>query len=138
MAYEKFIPTRGGRATMFLTPYVTVNKSGMSFNRYVKEMIGGRFKFVIFYFDKETNKIGLWFWKDACPGSYALIWHKDRDTFAVNSKSFFRAYDIPEKIKKCNSRHFPLEKDEESKQNNDFYCIQIKSPRGRPAIRKDE
>jgi len=42
MAYEKFIPERGGRGSMFLTPYVTINKGGMSFNRYVKEMIGDR------------------------------------------------------------------------------------------------
>ena len=134
MAYEKFMPTRGGRGSMFPTPYVTVNKAGISFNRYVKEMIGERFKFVIFYFDKETSKIGLWFWKDACPGSYALLWHKDRDTFAVNSKSFFKAYGILERIEKCNARHFPLEPDKEGKKNNDFYCIQLKPPRERPVI----
>jgi len=135
MAYEKFIPARGGRGDRFPTPYVTINKGGMSFNRYAGEMIGNEFKFVAFYFDKETNKIGLWFWKDSCPGSYALIWFKNRETFSVNGKSFFRAYDIQEKIKKCNTRHFPLEKDEESKKNNDFYCIQIKAARGRPAIK---
>jgi len=63
MAYEKFIPDRGGRGSMFLTPYVTINKGGMSFNRHVKEMIGDGFKYVAFYFDKEASKIGLWFWK---------------------------------------------------------------------------
>ena len=135
MAYEKFIPARGGRGDKFVTPYVTMNKGGMSFNRYAGEMIGPEFKYVAFYFDKENSKIGLWFWKDSCPGSYALIWFKHRKTFSVNGKSFFKAYGILEKIKKCNARHFPLEKDEESKKNNDFYCIQIKSPRGRPAIR---
>jgi len=138
MAYEKFIPARGGRGDKFLTPYVTMNKGGMTFNRYAKELIGDGFKFVAFYFDKETNKIGLWFWKDACPGAYALLYYKNREVFSVNGKSFFRAYGIPEIIKKCNTRHFPLEKDEESKKNNDFYCIQIKSHRGSPAIRKDE
>jgi len=138
MAYEKFIPERGGRGDKFLTPYITINKGGMSFNRYAKEMIGDEFKFVVFYFDKEASKIGLWFWKDSCPGSYALIWFKNRETFTVNSKAFFQAYDIHEKIKKCNTRYFPLEKDEESKKNNDFYCIQIKSPRGKLPIRKHE
>jgi len=138
MAYEKFIPERGGRGSMFLGPYVTVNKSGMSFNRYVKEMIGDNFKFVVFYFDKQASKIGLWFWKDSCPGSYALLWFKNRNTFSVNSKSFFRAYDIQEIIKKCNRRHFPLEMDEENKQDKDFYCIQLKPPKGRSTIRKDE
>lgn len=138
MAYEKFIPERGGRGIMFLTPYVTINKGGMSFNRYTKEMIGDGFKYVAFYFDKETSKIGLWFWKDSRPGSYALIWFKNRETFSVNSKSFFRAYDILEKIKKCNTRHFPVDRDEEeSKKNNDFYCIQLKPVKGRSAIRKD-
>jgi len=137
MAYEKFIPERGGRGTMFSTPYVTINKGGISFNRYVREMIGDRFKFVAFYFDKETSKIGLWFWKDSCPGSYSLLWFKNRQTFSVNSKSFFRAYGILEKIEKCNTRHFPLETDEESKKNNDFYCIQLKPAKRRLAIRKD-
>ncbi len=137
MAYEKYIPERGGRGEMFSTPYVTVNKGGISFNRYVKEMIGDGFKHVAFYFDKEAKKIGLWFWKDSCPGSYSIIWYKHRDTFSVNSKSFFRAYDILEIIKKCNSRHFPFEKDEDNKQDKDFYCIQLKSAKGRPAIRKD-
>ena len=138
MAYEKFIPERGGRGSMFITPYVTINQGGMSFNRYVKGMIGDGFKHVVFYFDKESSKIGLWFWKDACPGSYGLNWHKSREHFMVNSKSFFRAYDILEIIKKCNIRHFPLEPDEEeSKKNNDFYCIQLKSPKGSKAIRRD-
>ena len=137
MAYEKFIPERGGRGSMFITPYVTINKGGMSFNSYVKEMIGDGFKYVAFYFDKETNKIGLWFWKDSCSGSYALIWLKNRESFSVNGKSFFRAYDIQEKIKKCNRRHFPLEIDEENKKNNDFYCIQLKSAKGRSTIRRD-
>ena len=63
MAYEKYIPERGGRGSMFLTPYVTINKGGMSFNRYVKEMIGEKFKHIVFYFDKESSKIGLWFWR---------------------------------------------------------------------------
>ena len=137
MAYEKYIPERGGRGEMFSTPYVTVNKGGISFNRYVKEMIGDGFKHVAFYFDKEAKKIGLWFWKDSCPGSYSIIWYKHRDTFSVNSKSFFRAYGIQEIIKKCNKRHFPFEQDEENKQDKDFYCIQLKSAKGRPAIRKD-
>jgi len=135
MAYEKFIPARGGRGGKFVTPYVTINKGGMSFNNHAGEMIGDGFKFVVFYYDKESRKIGLWFWKDSCPGSYALLWFKNRKTFSVNGKSFFRAYDIQEIIEKCNTRHFPLEKDEESKKNNDFYCIQIKAPRGRPAIK---
>jgi len=140
MAYEKFISSRGLQGQMFVTPYVTVNKGGMTFNRHAKEMIGDGFKYVVFYFDKETTKIGLWFWKDSCPGGYALIHYKDREVFSVNSKSFFKAYEIIEKIKKCNTRHFPLEleQDEENKKNDDFYCIQIKSPRGRPAIRKDK
>jgi len=137
MAYEKFIPERGGRGTMFSTPYVTINKGGMSFNRYVKEMIGEKFKHIVFYFDKETKKIGLWFWKDSCPGSYALLWFKNRETFSVNSKSFFRAYDILEIIKKCNARHFPVERDEDNKQDKDFYSIQLKSPKGKQAIRNN-
>jgi len=137
MAYEKFIPERGGRGPLFSTPYVTINKGGISFNCHVKEMIGDKFKQVVFYFDKETKKIGLWFWKDSCPGSYSLLWLKNRATFSVNSKSFFRAYDIQEKIKKCNTRHFPLEQDEENKKEKDFYCIQLKSAKGRSTIRKD-
>ena len=138
MAYEKFMPDRGGRASMFLTPYMTINKGGMSFNRHVKEMIGDEFKYVVFYFDKEASKIGLWFWKDSCPGSYALIWHKSRESFIVNGKSFFRAYDIQEIIKKCNTRHFPLEMDEENKKkSNDFYCIQLKSPKGKTTTGKE-
>ena len=137
MAYEKFIPERGGRGEMFPTPYVTINKGGMSFNRYVKEMIGDGFKHIVFYFDKETKKIGLWFWKDSCPGSYSLIWFKNRETCSVNSKAFFQAYGILEIINKCNCRHFPFEKDEEEDQDKDFYCIQLKSRKGRPAIRKD-
>lgn len=136
MAYEKFIPERGGRGSMFLMPYVTINKGGMSFNRYVKEMIGDKFNYVAFYFDKEASKIGLWFWKDSCPGSYALLWHKSRESFIVNSKSFFRAYDIQEIIKKFNTRHFPLETDEENKKNNDFYCIQLKPAKGKTAIKE--
>ena len=131
MAYEKFMPTRGGQGERFSEPYVTINKGGMSFNRHVKEMIGDGLKFVVLYFDKETSKVGFWFWKDSCPGSYALIRHKNHETFTVNGKSFFKAYDIPEKIKKCNTRHFPLELDEENKKNNDFYCIQLKSPKER-------
>ncbi|GAH45649.1 unnamed protein product [marine sediment metagenome] len=107
----------------------------MSFNRYVKEMIGDKFKYVAFYFDKETKKIGLWFWKDSCPGSYALIWFKNRETFTVNSKAFFLAYDIQEIIKKCKARHFPFERDEDNKQDKDFYCIQLKPPKGRSTIR---
>jgi len=131
MAYEKFIPERGGRGSMFLTPYVTINKGGMSFNRYVLEMIGEKFKHIVFYFDKETKKIGLWFWKDSCPGSYSLLWFKNRETFSVNSKSFFRAYDIQEIIKKCNARYFPVERDEDNKQDKDFYCIHLKPAKGR-------
>ncbi len=138
MAYEKFIPERGGRGSMFLTPYVTINKGGISFNRYVKEMIGDNFKHIVFYFDKETSKIGFWFWKDSCPGSYALLFYKKRDNFTVNSKSFFQAYDIQEIIKKCNMRHFPLEADEENKQDKDFYCIKLKPPKGRSKIGRDE
>ena len=69
MAYEKFIPERGGRGDKFPTPYVTINKGGMTFNHHAKEMIGEGFKFVVFYFDEETNKIGFWFWKDPCSGS---------------------------------------------------------------------
>ncbi|MBA7668224.1 hypothetical protein ES703_76333 [subsurface metagenome] len=134
MAYEKFIPDRGVRGSMFLTPYVTINRGGMSFNRYVKEMIGDRFKYVAFYFDKQTSKIGLWFWKDSCPGSYALIWLKNRETFTVNGKSFFKAYGIQEIIKKCDTRHFPLETDEENKKNNDFYCIRLKPSKGKTTI----
>ena len=135
MAYEKFIPERGGRGSMFISPYVTINKGGMSFNCHVKEMIGEKFKHIVFYFDKETKKIGLWFWKDSCPGSYSLLWFKNRETFSVNSKSFFRAYDIQEIIKKCNVRHFPVERDEDNKQDKDFYCIQLKPPKGRSTIR---
>ena len=134
MAYEKFMATRGGHGKKFFGPYVTINKGGMSFNRYVKEMIGNEFKYVAFYFDKETSKIGFWFWKDACPGSYALNWHKSREHFTVNGKSFFRAYDIPEKIKKCNTQHFPLEMDKDDKQDKDFYCIQLKPPKEKPVI----
>jgi len=130
MAYEKFIATHGGRGKMFTTPYVTINKGGMSFNRSAKEMIGDKFKFVAFYFDKEASKIGLWFWKNSCPGSYALIWFISRQTFSVNSKSFFRAYGILEIIEKCNSRYFPLEKDEDNKQDKDFYCIRLKPSKG--------
>ena len=134
MAYEKFMVTRGGRGSMFLTPYVTINKGGMSFNRYAKEMIGDEFNFVAFYFDKATSKIGLWFWKDACPGGYRLNWHKSREHFTVNGKSFFRAYDIPEKIKKCNTQYFSLEPDKKNEENNDFYCIQLKPPKEKPVI----
>ena len=139
MAYEKFIPERGGRGSMFITPYATINKGGISFNRYAKEMIGDGFKHIVFYFDKESSKIGLWFWKDSCPGSYALLWHKSRKSFIVNSKSFFKAYDIQEIIKKCNTRYFPLEKDtdKESKQSSDFYCIQLKSAQGKTIIEKE-
>ncbi len=137
MAYEKFRSKRGGQGVRLFGPYVTVNKGGLSFNRYAKEMIGDGFNFVMFYFDKEASKIGLWFWKDSCPGSYSLIWFKNRETCSVNSKSFFRSYGILEIINKCNSRHFPLEKDEDNKQDKDFYCIQLKSPKRRPAIRKD-
>jgi len=127
MAYEKFKPPRGGRGKMFFGPYVTVNKGGMSFNYYVKEMIGDKFKFVVFYFNREANKIGFWFWKNSCPGSYALIWNKNSDVFFVNGKSFFKAYDIAEKVEKCYTRHFLLEPepDKEDKKN-DFYCIQLK------------
>ncbi|MBA7670842.1 hypothetical protein ES703_78989 [subsurface metagenome] len=138
MAYEKFIPERGGRGSMFISPYVTINKGGISFNRYVKEMIGDEFKYVAFYFDRESSKIGFWFWKDSCPGSYGLNWHKSHEHFTVNSKSFFRAYDIQEIIKKCNTRHFPLETDDENKKNNDFYCIHLKSAKGRLTRRRDE
>ena len=134
MAYEKFMATRGGKTRMFFGPYVTINKGGMTFNSYARKMIGDGFKFVVFYFDKATSKIGFWFWKDACPGSYALNWHKSREHFTVNGKSFFRTYDIPEKIKKCNSQHFPLELDNENKENNDFYCIQLKPPKEKPVI----
>ena len=136
MAYEKFIPERGGRSSMFLTPYVTINKGGMSFNCYVKEMIGDKFNYVAFYFDKEAGKIGLWFWKKSCPGSYALNWHKSGERFTVNSKSFFKAHGIHERIEKCNTWHFPLEIDEENKKNNDFYCIRLESPKGKTAINK--
>jgi len=134
MAYEKFMATRGGKGTRFFGPYVTVNKGGMTFNSYAKEMIGDGFKFVAFYFDRETNKIGFWFWKDACPGAYALNWHKSGEHFTVNGKSFFRAYGIPEKIKKCNIQHFPLEPDKKNKENNDFYCIQLKPSKEKPVI----
>ena len=137
MAYEKFLATRGGQGIRFFGPYVTINKGGMTFNRYAKEMIGDGFKYVAFYFDRETSKIGFWFWKNACPGGYGLNWHKSGEHFTVNSKSFFRAYDIQEIIEKCNTRHFPLELDEENKQDKDFYCIQLKSPQGKKAIRKD-
>ncbi len=131
MAYEKFMPARGGQGKTFSGPYVTINKGGMTFNRHVREMIGDGFKFVAFYFDKEASKIGFWFWKDACPRSYALIWHKGREQFTVNGKSFFKAYNITERIEKCNARHFPLEQDEESKKkNNDFYCVQLKLTKG--------
>ena len=58
--------------------------------------------------------------------AYALIQHEGHETFTVNGKSFFKAYGIPEKIKKCDTRHFPLETDEENKKNNDFYCIRLK------------
>ncbi len=136
MAYEKFMPTRGGHGERFSEPYVTINKGGMSFNRHVKEMIGDGLKFVVLFFDKEASKIGLWFWEDSCPGSYALIWLKNREAFSVNGKSFFRAYDTQEIIKKCNTRHFPLEMDEENKKNNDFYCIQLKSPKEKTAIKQ--
>ncbi|NVM21409.1 MAG: hypothetical protein HWN68_06480 [Desulfobacterales bacterium] len=131
MAYEKFISARGGQGKTFPAPYVTVNKGGMSFNRHAKEMIGDGFKFVVFFFDKQASKIGFWFWKDVCPGSYALIWHKSRKHFTVNGKSFYKAYGILEKIEKCDTRHFPLEPDKESKQNNDFYCIRLEPPKGR-------
>ena len=134
MAYEKFMAIRGGQGKKFFGPYVTINKGGMSFNSYVIEMIGDEFKHVAFYFDKETRKIGLWFWKDSCPGSYSLLWHKSREHFTVNGKSFFRAYGIQEKIEKCNTRHFLLEKDEDNKQDKDFYCIQLKPPKEKPVI----
>ena len=134
MAYEKFISSRGGQGKTFPAPYVTVNKGGMSFNRHAKKMIGDGFNFVVFFFDKQASKIGFWFWKDACPGSYALIWHKSGEHFTVNGKSFFKAYGIREKIEKCNRRHFPLEPDKESKKNNDFYCIQLKPPKEKPVI----
>ena len=103
MAYEKFISARGGQGKTFPAPYVTVNKGGMSFNRHAKEMIGDGFKFVVFFFDKQASKIGFWFWKDVCPGSYALIWHKSRKHFTVNGKSFYKAYGILEKIEKCDT-----------------------------------
>jgi|GEM_PF-1194795 len=134
MAYEKFMAIRGGKGKKFFGPYVTINKGGMSFNSYVTEMIGDGFKHVAFYFDKETRKIGLWFWKDSCPGSYSLLWHKSREHFTVNGRSFFRAYGIQEKIEKCNTRYFLLEKDEENKEDKDFYCIQLKSPKEKPVI----
>jgi len=134
MAYEKFIPERGGRIPMFSTPYVTINKGGMTFNRYARDMIGDGFKYIAFYFDKETSKIGFWFWKNACPGGYGLNWHKSGEFFTVNGKSFFRAYDILEKIEKCNTRHFPLEPDKKNEENNDFYCIQIKPSKEKPVI----
>ena len=134
MAYEKFMVKRGGQGKTFFGPYVTINKGGMSFNRYAKEMIGDEFNFVAFYFDKATSKIGFWFWKDACPGGYALNWHKSGEHFTVNGKSFFRAYSIPEKIEKCKTQHFPLEPDKKNEENNDFYCIQLKSPKEKPVI----
>ncbi len=137
MAYEKFIPTRGGHGERFSEPYVTINKGGMSFNRHVKEMIGDGLKYVVLFFDKEAWKIGFWFWKDSCPGSYAIIRHKSHESFSVNGKAFFKAYEIHEKIKKCDTRHFPLEPDKESKQSTDFYCIQLKSVKGKTIIEKE-
>ena len=134
MAYEKFVSTRGGRRVRLFGPYVTINKGGISFNSYAKEMIGDKFKFVMFFFDREASKIGLWFWKDSCPGGYALNWHKSGEHFTVNGKSFFRAYNIPEKIKKCNTQHFPLEPDKRNEENNDFYCIQLKPSKKKPVI----
>ena len=134
MAYEKFVPPKGGQGKTFFGPYVTINKGGMTFNRYVKEMIGDGFKFVVLFFDREADKIGFWFWKNVCPGSYTLIQHKNHETFTVNGKAFFRAYGIPEKIKKCDTRHFPLESDEKNKKNNDFYCVQLKPPKMKPVI----
>ena len=55
----------------------------------------------------------------------------------MNGKAFFKAYEIHEKIKKCNTRHFPLEKDEENKKSDDFYCIKIKSAKGKTATGKE-
>ena len=137
MAYEKFMAARGGQGMRIFGPYVTVNKGGMSFNSYARDMIGDSFKFVMFFFDREASKIGFWFWKDSCPGSYSLLSFKNREVFCVNSKSFFRVYGILEIVEKCNTRHFPFEKDEDNKQDKDFYCIQLKSAKGRSTIRKD-
>jgi len=134
MAYEKFVSTRGGQGVRLFGPYVTVNKGGMSFNSYARDMIGDRFKFVMFFFDKEASKIGLWFWKDSCPGGYSLNWHKSGEFFTVNGKSFFRAYGILEKIEKCKTQHFLLEPDKKNEENNDFYCIQLKPSKEKPVI----
>jgi len=125
MAFKKFIVPRKGSAASYDEPYLSFTKHHMILNKAAKEQIGKEFKFVVLYFDDETNSVGLRFWKERALDSYVIGGENERykRSSIINSNRFFEKFGIREIVQKVGKDSFPLVRDEK---NKDFYTAILK------------
>jgi len=121
--FEKFEAKRGGRGESFPLPYIRISKYGIYINRATMKKIGEKYTRVILHFNKKTNTIGVWFWKEVVLGSYKIVKGKYPNAWHITAGAFLEEFDILKKIEKSGKQHFPFKQDPK---NKEFYTATIK------------
>jgi len=125
MAFERFITPRRGFLVKYDEPHLKLTMHHIVLNDKAMKQIGEVFKYVVLYFDDETNSIGLQFWKEQVLDSYSIgdKTKKGRYGLIINGKRFFDKFRINEKVQKVGKDSFPLVRDEKKK---NFYIATLK------------
>jgi len=125
MAFKKFVVPRKGSVASYDKPYLSFTKHHIVINDAAMKQIGETFKFVVLYFDDETNSVGLQFWKERALDSYSIGSKSERykRSVIINGKRFFEKFGIRETVQKVGKDSFPLVRDEKKKK---FYVATLK------------
>lgn len=110
-------------------PRVTILKKGLYFNPAAVEVInedGAKFTRVILFFDKETDKLGMYFAKEGTDESNAFKFcvHKEKGCGMVCASPFIEHYHLTTKIATLGRRRFGIMRDKEEGMN-DFFVAKL-------------
>ena len=112
MAFEKFKMSLSKRQGSF-SPQVTIRKTGiLSFNNIaILNYQIDNYKYAVFYYDKENNKIGFRLTNDDSEeGIQELTQNKKINSIYIFARTFFNYF----KIDLTKSRHYDLLKSEDN------------------------
>lgn len=121
--FERFEARRGGRWEVFDSPSLHISQWGIYINRAAVKEIGNEYNYVILYYDKDNDTIGLWFWKDPVIGGYNLVDNKSKESWHITAGAFLKKYDVLKTINKLNKIYFSLVPDAKHKE---FYVARLR------------
>ena len=131
MPFEKFCKPKKRTYTKRepAPPRVTILKKGLYFNPAAVEVInedGAKFTRVILFFDKETDKLGIYFAKEGTDESNAFKFcvHKTKGFGMVCASQFIEFCHLMAKIGMLGRRRFGIMRDKDEGKN-DFFVAKI-------------